>query len=162
MNPLSTRVERETTCVPGDSWNHFVLFYFSLPVCKKTCCLTACFENTDEHSSVTGPQGGMRAPLVTHKEDCFPASGFCTHIGCTFPITHLANRKESQTRLDLWPKTATIPLCSDKWPWVFGPQEEEEHILLEMIKVKQFCLRDKISETMETRLNHCRWGGSWG
>lgn len=33
-----------------------------------------------------------------------------------FRITHLANRKESQTGLDPWPKTAPFPLCSDKWP----------------------------------------------
>lgn len=33
------------------------------------------------------------------------------------PITHLANRKESQTGLYVcWPKTAPIPLCCDEWP----------------------------------------------
>lgn len=58
-------------------------------------------------------RGGIRAAIVAtpQKEDCFPTSAFCVHI----PITHLANRKESQTHLDLWPKIAPIPLCSDKW-----------------------------------------------
>lgn len=57
-------------------------------------------ENGDEHLSVIGPGGGNRAAIVAtpQKEDCFPKSAFCTHIGC---ITHLANRKESQTGLDV-------------------------------------------------------------
>lgn len=62
-----------------------------------------------------------------------------------FPITHLANRKESQTGLDAcWPKTAPIPLRSDKWPtrksgslWTRERGRE-----LGMIKVTKFCWRD--------------------
>lgn len=37
---------------------------------------------------------------------------------------------------------------------VFGPYKEEEQDQLEMIIVTQFCLRDKISETVENRLDH--------
>lgn len=59
---------------------------------------------------------GMPLWQLPREKMAFPTSAFCTHIECNFPITHLANRKESQTGFDLWLKTAPIPLCSDKWP----------------------------------------------
>lgn len=78
-----------------------------------------------------------------------------------FPITHLANRKESQTGLDAWPKTAPVPLCSDKWPisksgslWTIEGELDQ----LEMIRVTQFCSRDRIREAVENRLKPlARW-----
>ena len=99
-------------------------------------------QNRDEHLSVTGYWGGNRAAIVATPQR---ENGF-SHICLLYthwmqpPITHLANRKESQTGFDLWPKTAPIPdyaVINDPpaSQGVFAPQKEEEQDQLEIIRV---------------------------
>lgn len=62
------------------------------------------------------------------KEDYFLKAAFCR----CFPITHRANRKRSLAGLDgCWPKTAPIPLYSDKWQaslWKANPLKRERKL----------------------------------
>lgn len=86
------------------------------------------------------------------KEDYFLKAAFCM----CFPITHLANRKRSLAGSDgCWPKTAPIPLYSDKWQarlWKPNPLKRERK--LGIIRVTKLCWRDKISKNSKEQIRH--------